>query len=122
MVWLAADAATGELFGTASTPRAGATMSPVARPGELDFRFLGVAPGARRRGIGETLVRHVLLLAQVRGVERVVLNTGPDMLEAQRLYDRLGFSRLPEREVRFVRPDGSGFRMLAYGRDGVAAA
>lgn len=116
-VWVAVDSATGELLGTASTPRAGATMSPVARAGELDFRFLGVAPGARRRGIGETLVRHVLRLARIRGMDRVVLNTGPDMLDAQRLYDRLGFARLHEREYRFVRPDGSGFQMLAYGRD-----
>ena len=50
-----------------------------------------------------------------------MLNTGPDMLAAQRLYERLGFAGLPERESRFVRPDGSGFRMLAYGR-GVDAA
>ncbi|GAA1792751.1 GNAT family N-acetyltransferase [Agromyces lapidis] len=120
-VWVAVDATTGELLGTASTPRAGATMSPVARAGELDFRFLGVAPGARRRGIGETLVQHVLLLARIRGLDRVVLNTGPDMLAAQRLYDRLGFDRLHEREYRFVRPDGSGFQMLAYGRDADAA-
>lgn len=121
LVWVAVDAATGALLGTASTPRAGAVMSPVARAGELDFRFLGVAPGARRRGIGETLVRHVLALARIRGLERVVLNTGPDMLDAQRLYDRLGFTRLHEREYRFVRPDGSGFQMLAYGRDAAAA-
>ncbi|MFF2494646.1 GNAT family N-acetyltransferase [Agromyces sp. NPDC058064] len=116
-VWVAADAATGELLGTATTPRSGATMSPVAQEGELDFRFLGVAPAARRRGVGETLVRHVLTLARLRGIDRVVLNTGPDMLGAQRLYDRLGFTRLHEREYRFVRPDGSGFQMLAYGRD-----
>lgn len=116
-VWVAVDTATGELLGTASTPRTGTTMSPVARAGELDFRFLGVAPGARRRGIGETLVRHVLLVARIRGLDRVVLNTGPDMLDAQRLYDRLGFTRLHEREYRFTRPDGTGFQMLAYGRD-----
>ncbi|UOQ88491.1 GNAT family N-acetyltransferase [Agromyces endophyticus] len=116
-VWVAVDTATGELLGTASTPRAGATMSAVARAGELDFRFLGVAPAARGRGVGEALVRNVLLLARIRGLDRVVLNTGPDMLAAQRLYDRLGFSRLHDREFRFERPDGSGFQMLAYGRD-----
>jgi ribosomal protein S18 acetylase RimI-like enzyme len=116
-VWVATDATSGRLLGTASTPRAGAAISPLARDGELDFRFLGVAAEARRRGIGELLVQHVLLLARLRGIRRVVLNTGPDMVAAQRLYERLGFERLHEREFVFERPDGSSFLMLAYGRD-----
>ncbi|PWC03021.1 N-acetyltransferase [Agromyces badenianii] len=116
-VWVAADASTGELLGTASTPVAGAAISPLARDGELDFRFLGVAAEARRRGVGELLVEHVLRLARIRGLDRVVLNTGPDMVAAQRLYERLGFERLHEREFTFERPDGSSFLMLAYGRD-----
>lgn len=120
-VWVATDAASGMLLGTTSTPRAGRAISPLARDTELDFRFLGVA-AARRRGIGALLVEHVLLLARIRGIPRVVLNTGPDMVAAQRLYDRLGFVRLHEREFRFERPDGTSFLMLAYGRDVVADA
>ena len=116
-VWVAADASTDALLGTASTPMAGGAISPLARPGELDFRFLGVAAGARRRGVGELLVGHVLRLARIRGAKRVVLNTGPDMIAAQRLYERLGFERLHEREFRFERSDGSSFLMMAYGRD-----
>jgi len=119
-VWVATDAASGTLFGTVSTPVRGAAISPLARLGELDFRFLGVAAEARRRGIGELLVEHVLRLARIRGVDRVVLNTGPDMMAAQRLYVRLGFARLNEREYTFERPDGSSFLMLAYGRDVVS--
>ena len=116
-VWVATDAASGMLLGTASTPRGGHAISPLAREGELDFRFLGVASGARRRGIGRLLVEHVLLLARLRGLARVVLNTGPDMVAAQRVYERLGFERLHEREYTFERPDGSSFLMMAYGRD-----
>jgi ribosomal protein S18 acetylase RimI-like enzyme len=116
-VWVATDASTGALLGTASTPVAGGVISPLARPGELDFRFLGVAAEARRRGVGEVLVEHVLRLARIRGLDRVVLNTGPDMVSAQRLYERLGFERLYEREYTFERPDGSSFVMMAYGRD-----
>ena len=116
-VWVATDAATGVLLGTASTPRAGRAISPLAREGELDFRFLGVSAAARRRGIGALLVRHVLRLARIRATPRVVLNTGPEMVAAQRLYDGLGFERLHEREFTFERPDGSSFLMLAYGRD-----
>ena len=116
-VWVATDAASGTLLGTVSTPRPGRSISPLAREGELDFRFLGVAAHARRRGIGEVLVSHVLRLARTRGTDRVVLNTGPDMIAAQRLYERLGFERLHEREFKFERPDGSSFLMMAYGRD-----
>ena len=116
-VWVATDAASGMLLGTASTPRAGNAISPLARDGELDFRFLGVAAGARRRGIGALLVEHVLLLARLRAIPRVVLNTGPDMVAAQRLYEGMGFHRLHEREFVFERPDGSSFLMMAYGRD-----
>jgi len=115
-VWVAVDTADGALLGTVSTPRPGRAISQLARDGELDFRFLGVAHAARRRGVGERLVEHVLALAAARGIRRVVLNTGPDMVAAQRLYERLGFTRLHEREYTFVRPDGSSFLMLAYGR------
>ena len=115
-VWVATDAASGMLLGTTSTPRAGRAISPLARDGELDFRFLGVASSARRRGIGALLVGHVLLLARLRGVPRVVLNTGPDMVAAQRLYERFGFARLHDREYTFERPDGTAFLMMAYGR------
>ncbi|WP_350349376.1 GNAT family N-acetyltransferase [Agromyces sp. G08B096] len=114
-VWVAVDAVDGTLLGTVSTPRAGRAISPLAREGELDFRFLGVAHAARRSGIGEVLVAHVVGLARQRGLGRVVLNTGPDMIAAHRLYERLGFARLPEREYRFERADGSGFLMMAYG-------
>jgi ribosomal protein S18 acetylase RimI-like enzyme len=116
-VWVATDATSGDLLGTVSTPRAGRTISPLARAGELDFRFLGVASGARRRGIATLLVEHVLVLARRRGLSRVVLNTGPDMVGAQRVYERLGFERLHEREYTFERADGSSFLMMAYGRD-----
>ena len=117
-VWVAADAATGEVLGTVTTPRPGERMSAVARNAdELDFRFLGVSPTARGRGVGELLVRHVVELAASRGIRRVVLNTGPQMTAAQRLYERLGFERLEEREFTFDRPDGTTIRIWAYGRD-----
>jgi len=116
-VWVATDASSGTLLGTVSTPRAGETISPLARDGELDFRFLGVARHARGRGVGERLVRHVLALAAARGLGRVVMNTGGEMVAAQRLYDRLGFDRLHDREFMVERTDGTSFLLIAYGRD-----
>ena len=109
-VWVAVDDG-GTIVGTIVTPRAGSTLTPLARPGELDFRYLAVAPGARGLGIGSALTRHVLGLARRRGATRVVMNSGPQMLGAHALYLRLGFVRLPERETVVV-SDG---RLLAFG-------
>ncbi|WP_353827122.1 GNAT family N-acetyltransferase [Agromyces sp. SYSU T0242] len=117
-VWVAADAATGEVLGTVTTPRPGRRMSAVARQeDELDFRFLGVSGAARGRGVGEAMVRHVVALAAARGLRRVVLNTGEQMAAARRLYERLGFERLLEREFTFERPDGTPVHILAFGID-----
>jgi len=104
-VWVAADRATGELLGSVATPRRGSTISPLAQPGELDFRLLAVDPPARGRGIGEALTLLAIELARLRGLDRVVMNSGEQMTGAHRLYGRLGFDRLPEREHVIVEGD-----------------
>ncbi len=96
-VWVAQDRATGALLGTVATPRSGGHLSDLGRPGELDFRLLAVDPAARGQGVGALLTGYVIELARLRGLERVVLNSGADMVAAHRLYQRLGFTRLPER-------------------------
>lgn len=107
-----------DLLGLVVTPRPGGpSLSPLAGPGELDFRLLAVHPAARGRGVGEALTRHVLALAGTRGAARVVMNSGPDMVAAHRLYLRLGFSRLPEREDRLVPGPHGPIRLLAFGLD-----
>lgn len=71
---------------------------------EAEFRMLAVVPQLRRRGVAEALVRACLERARAAGRTRMVLCTQPSMLAAQRLYDRLGFRRAPERDLRPV-PD-----------------
>ena len=117
LVWVAEDRESGELLGTITTPRPGETLSEVARPGELDLRLLGVGDAARGRGIGERLTRLGITLARLRGNSRVVLNTGRIMEPAWRLYERLGFERLVDRERQFTRSDGTVVHLLAYGYD-----
>jgi ribosomal protein S18 acetylase RimI-like enzyme len=65
---------------------------------EAAFRMLVVDPAARGRGIGELLVLGCLDRARAAGKRRMVLSTDVRMAAAHRLYERLGFTRLPERD------------------------
>ena len=112
-VWVAQDRGTGALLGTVATPRPGAHISDLGLAGELDFRLLAVDPAARGQGVGALLTSHVIDLARLRGLRRVVLNSGADMVAAHRLYHRLGFARLPERTT--LLPDGRP--LWAFGLD-----
>src|SRR6185437_9111082 len=67
---------------------------------EVEFRMLATLPAARGRGVGETLVRACIERARAAGAPRLVLSTGPEMTAAHRLYERLGFVRVPERDWR----------------------
>jgi ribosomal protein S18 acetylase RimI-like enzyme len=101
----------GMLLGTVTVCTPGSPLAECSRPGELEFRMLAVVPRARRRGVGEVLVRTVLTRAIEIGAHRVVLLTGEKMHAAQRLYARLGFIRIPERDW-CPRP---GIQLLAFG-------
>ncbi|HLM07610.1 MAG TPA: GNAT family N-acetyltransferase [Blastococcus sp.] len=65
---------------------------------EAAFRMLVVDPAVRGRGVGELLVTTCLDRARAAGKRRMVLSTDPRMTAAHRLYRRLGFTRLPERD------------------------
>jgi len=65
---------------------------------EAAFRMLVVDPVVRGRGVGELLVRACLDRARAAGKRRMVLSTDPRMAAAHQLYERLGFTRLPERD------------------------
>ncbi len=101
----------GMVLGTITVCPPGSPLRELSRPGELEFRMLAVAPGARRRGVGEALVRTVLARARKTGARRVVLCSGQEMHGAHRLYAGLGFIRMPERDW-YPLP---GVRLLAFG-------
>lgn len=112
-VWVAVDNLDGTLLGAVATPKRAHTISPLARSGELDFRLLAVDPPARGRGVGGLLTRHVIELARLRGLDHVVMNSGPQMIGAHRLYEKLGFTRMLDREP--VITDGNEtFQLLSF--------
>jgi ribosomal protein S18 acetylase RimI-like enzyme len=65
---------------------------------EASFRMLVVDPAVQGRGVGALLVTACLDRARAAGKRRVVISTDPRMTTAHRLYERLGFTRLPERD------------------------
>lgn len=69
-------------------------LFPGPEPGDGSAHLVGmwVAPGARRGGVGEALVRAVLAEAGARGLRRVVLEVADENTAARALYTRLGFT------------------------------
>lgn len=112
-LWVAADRVGGAVLGSVTTPFPGRRLQRDSAPDEMDVRLLGVAREARGRGVGELLMRHCVSLARERGARRLVLHTASQMVAAQRLYERMGFERVPEREHDFVAM-GERRRLMAY--------
>jgi ribosomal protein S18 acetylase RimI-like enzyme len=92
----------------------GGRLRQIAENGEDEFRLLGVDPECRRAGIGEALVRECLRIATARSSSRMVLSTQETMRDDHRLYERLGFSRQPDRDWQSRKSRRS---MLVYSLD-----
>lgn len=68
--------------------------------GWAGFRALAVAPRMRGAGIGEALVRRCIERARDVGAETLGIHTISLLTDAVRLYERLGFVRCPEFDLR----------------------
>jgi ribosomal protein S18 acetylase RimI-like enzyme len=64
------------------------------------FEDLVVAPEHRKRGIGASLLKHVIAEARTEGVLRITLLTDMQNERAQALYRRLGFVGSPMKPMR----------------------
>ncbi|BBC33084.1 Acetyltransferase [Streptomyces graminofaciens] len=106
--------ADGRVLGGVTFVPAGGPMADIARAGEAEIRMLAVAPEMRGRGIGEALVRTCVERARaVEGCVRLVLSTQRTMRTAHRIYERLGFTRTPERDWNPV-PHLDDIMLLTY--------
>ncbi|MBW3579743.1 MAG: GNAT family N-acetyltransferase [Actinobacteria bacterium] len=65
---------------------------------EAELRMLVVDPGAQGKGTGAELVRACIDRAVTAGRHGLALGTMPEMAAARRLYERLGFVRVPARD------------------------
>jgi len=87
-----------ELLGTVTYCVDGSHYAEISLPGEAEFRMLAVRPDARGRGIGLALAQWCLDRAREQGRTAMVLSSLDKMTTAHRLYERLGFDRLPGRD------------------------
>ncbi len=108
-LWVALDG--GRILGSVTLCPVGSPWRQIAGEGEGEFRMLAVDPAAQGRGVGAALVGHVLDRSRAVGDRSVVLSTSTEMLTAHRMYARLGFTRLPERDWSPV----PGVELLVYG-------
>jgi ribosomal protein S18 acetylase RimI-like enzyme len=83
-------------------------------------RALAVDPAARRRGIGQRLVGWCIGEARQHEAPAICLHSAIFQITAHRLYERLGFKRIPERDLDATTgcPDGGSTAgvppLLAY--------
>lgn len=110
-LWVAAD--DSGLLGTVTFCVPGSVYGELGGPGEGEFRMLGVSPKARGLGIGTALSQHCVDRSRELGFRRVVLSSAVSMTTAHRLYERLGFTRLPERDW----SPRAGVDLLAFSLD-----
>ena len=95
-LWVAASSA--ELLGTVTFCPVGSVYREIGRDDEGEFRMLGVSPAARGLGVGTSLSQHCIQRSRDLGFTRVVMSSARSMKPAHRIYERLGFTRLPERD------------------------
>ena len=94
----------GQTIATMTLVQHGSQYADVAREGELEIRMLSVDPAVQRSGAGQALVHAAIDRArQLPGVQAVSLTTGGHWHGARRLYEKLGFSHVAERD--FPIPD-----------------
>ena len=89
----------GRLLGCATyVPGAASPWGEELRPGEASIRMLAVDPASQGLGAGTALAAACVELARGDGFRAVMLHSLPTMIGAQRIYTRLGFRNVPERD------------------------
>jgi len=97
-LWLAEDEGSGAVLGTVTLCPLGSPWREIAGDDEAEFRMLAVAPEAQGMGVGTALMGLVVRRARQDGFSAIVLSSLAEMTAAHRIYDRLGFVRVPERD------------------------
>ena len=103
----------GAVLGGVTYAVGGGRLANLAEGAEAEIRMLAVAPHSRGRGVGRALAEACIRRARAEGRGRLWLETSPWMTDAQALYRRLGFARVPDRD-RVEVSSGAAFELWAY--------
>lgn len=99
VVLAAVDRQAGRLVGCATyVPGSASSLAEGLRDGEASIRMLAVDPSAQGAGAGTALAAACVERARADGFRAVMLHSLPVMAGAQRIYARLGFRHVPERD------------------------
>ncbi|MQY03405.1 GNAT family N-acetyltransferase [Actinomadura macrotermitis] len=88
----------GDLVGAVAYCPPGSPYAELAGPGEGEFRMLAVLGRARGQGVGRALVQACADRARAAGLRGLRLSTQRNMVDAHRMYERMGFVRTPDRD------------------------
>jgi ribosomal protein S18 acetylase RimI-like enzyme len=97
-LWVAVAEDDRTVLGSVTLCRDGSPWREIARGDEGEFRMLAVDPAAQGQGAGLALVQLCLDRFREEGATAIVLSSLAEMTAAHRLYTRLGFERLPDRD------------------------
>lgn len=100
----------GTVIGVVALSAPGAAGRAVAQAEEAELSRLVVAAAARRLGVGQALVGHCHEQASAAGWSAIALWSRRYQRAAHRLYESLGYRRVPERD----RTDESGHERLVF--------
>jgi ribosomal protein S18 acetylase RimI-like enzyme len=101
----------GEAVGVVALLAPGQSSYAVAAEGEAELARLVVGSAARRQGIGRELAERCAELARAEGWPAIALWSRPYQVAGHRLYESLGFVRVPARDT----VDETGFGRLVFG-------
>lgn len=88
----------GRLAGSVTVVTGGGPFSERTEPGTAVVRMLATDPATQGAGVGTALVAAAVARARADGCWVVRLSTQASMTAAHRLYERLGFTRTPDRD------------------------
>jgi ribosomal protein S18 acetylase RimI-like enzyme len=88
----------GEVAGAVAYCPPSSPYAELAGPDEAEFRMLAVREKARGKGAGRAMVMACVERARAAGLRGLRLSTQRNMGAAQRMYERLGVVRTPERD------------------------
>lgn len=79
-------------------PKTDAYEGAIAELDYSEIRMLAVTPEARGQGVAAALVYECITRTKAKGFQTIGLHTADFMKSAMKLYERIGFERLPQHD------------------------